>query len=55
VAWWAQHPIDPLRVARELWERSHTEGASPAAVEGGHAASAAKPDVARDTGGPAAK
>jgi hypothetical protein len=55
VAWWAQYPIDPLRVARELWERSHTEGASPAAVDGGQAASAAKPDVARDTGGPAAK
>jgi hypothetical protein len=55
VAWWAQHPIDPLRVAQELWERSHTEGASPAAVDGGQAASAAKPGAARDTGGPAAK
>jgi ERF superfamily len=51
VAWWAQHPIDPLRVARELWERSHTEGASPAAVEGSKIASAADPDEGRNTSG----
>jgi hypothetical protein len=48
VAWWAQYPIDPLRVARELWERSHPKRASPAAVEGEQVASATTPEVARD-------
>jgi hypothetical protein len=55
VAWWAQHPIDPLQVARELWERSHTKGASPAAGEGGQVASAPNPDVGRETSGPTAE
>jgi hypothetical protein len=55
VAWWAQHPIDPLRVARELWERSHIEAASAATVAAGQVASAANPDVARDDSGPAAE
>ncbi len=55
VAWWVQHPIDPLRVARELWEQSHTEGAAPATVAAEPVGSVAKPDGARDTGGAAAE
>jgi hypothetical protein len=31
VVWWTQHAIDPIQVARALWERSHAEGVRPAA------------------------
>ena len=54
VAWWAQYPIDPLRVARELWERSHTEDAPAAEIAGSQVASAAKPGAGRDIRGRAA-
>jgi hypothetical protein len=54
-AWWAQYPVDPLRVARELWERSHAERASPTADEGSQIASAATPNVVRNASEPTAK
>jgi hypothetical protein len=54
-AWWAQYPIDPVRIARELWERSHAADRSSAADEAGKVSSAADRHTTRATDGSAAK